>query len=128
MTAVRLHGPADMRVDEAPHPGPPGPGQVLLRVTTTCICGSDLHSYKDARIGDSVVQQPLVSRLHARVEYRPGRFVLTDLSANGTYIAGDDGSTRYLHRDSLELTGSGTLGLGEAVTAEARAIVRYEQG
>ena len=60
MTAVRLHGPADMRVDQVPHPGPPGPGEVLLRMTTTCICGSDLHSYKDARIGDSVVQEPLV--------------------------------------------------------------------
>jgi L-iditol 2-dehydrogenase len=29
-------------------------------MTATCICGSDLHSYKDARIGDSVVQSPLV--------------------------------------------------------------------
>ena len=60
MTAARLHGPSDMRVDQIHHPGPPGPGQVLLRVTTTCICGSDLHSYKDARIGDSVVREPLV--------------------------------------------------------------------
>ncbi len=60
MTAVRLHGPADLRVEQVPHPGPPGPGQVLLRMTATCICGSDLHSYKDARIGDSVVQAPLV--------------------------------------------------------------------
>jgi L-iditol 2-dehydrogenase len=29
-------------------------------MTATCICGSDLHSYKDARIGESVVQEPLV--------------------------------------------------------------------
>jgi L-iditol 2-dehydrogenase len=59
MTAVRLYGPADLRVDHIPHPGPPGPGQVLLRVTATGICGSDLHTYKDARIGDTVVPSPL---------------------------------------------------------------------
>ncbi len=60
MTAVRLHGPSDMRVEQIPRPGPPGPGKVLLRVTTTCICGSDLHSYKDARIGDVAIQEPLI--------------------------------------------------------------------
>lgn len=60
MTAVRLHSPADLRVEQIPHPGPPGPGHVLLRVTTTCICGSDLHTYKEAKIGDVVLQSPLI--------------------------------------------------------------------
>jgi L-iditol 2-dehydrogenase len=60
MTAVRLHGPSDLRVEEIPHPGPPGPGQALVRVTAVGICGSDLHSYKDARIGDVVLQSPLI--------------------------------------------------------------------
>lgn len=60
MTAVRLHGPADLQVEQVAHPGPPGPGQALLRVTAVGICGSDLHSYKDARIGSSVIQSPLI--------------------------------------------------------------------
>src|SRR5262245_56200146 len=60
MTAVRLHGPADLRVEQIPHPGLPGPAEVLVRVTALGICGSDLHSYKDARIGDSIVQSPLI--------------------------------------------------------------------
>ena len=60
MTAVRLHGPTDLRVEQAPHPGPPGPGQVLLRVTAVGICGSDLHTYKDARIGNVSLQSPLI--------------------------------------------------------------------
>ena len=77
---------------------------------------------------DLVVQQPLVSRLHARIEYRNGRFMLTDLSVNGTYVAPDGGTASYLHRDSQELTGSGTLGLGEAITPDSLARVRYEPG
>lgn len=59
MTAVRLYGPKDLRVDQAPHPGAPGPDEVLLRVTAVGICGSDLHTYQDARIGDTALQAPL---------------------------------------------------------------------
>ncbi len=60
MTAVRLHGPANLQVEQLPHPGPPGVGQVLLRVTATGICGSDLHGYNEGRIGDVALQAPLV--------------------------------------------------------------------
>ncbi len=60
MAAVRLHGPHDLRVEQVPTPGLPGPGQALIRVTATGICGSDLHTYKDARIGEVLVQQPLI--------------------------------------------------------------------
>jgi len=60
MLAARLHGPKDLRVESVPHPGPPGRGQVLLRVKATGICGSDLHSYLDARIGDTPIAGPLI--------------------------------------------------------------------
>ena len=60
MLAARLHGPKDLRVERVPRPGPHGRGQALLRVLTTGICGSDLHSYLDARIGDTVVEKPLI--------------------------------------------------------------------
>lgn len=60
MLAARLHGPKDLRVERVPHPGAPGHGQVLLRVKATGICGSDLHSYLDARIGDTAIGGPLI--------------------------------------------------------------------
>ena len=60
MLAARLHGPRDLRVERVPVPGPPGAGQVLLRVKTTGVCGSDLHSYHDARIGDTAIEGPFV--------------------------------------------------------------------
>lgn len=58
--AARLHGPCDLRIDEVPHPGTPGPGQALLRVTAVGVCGSDLHTYRHARIGDTPIQSPLI--------------------------------------------------------------------
>jgi L-iditol 2-dehydrogenase len=60
MLAARLHGPADLRVERLPRPGPPGKGEALLRVKVTGICGSDLHAYQDARIGDAPVASPLI--------------------------------------------------------------------
>ena len=60
MLAARLHGPADLRIEELPRPGPPGPGQALLRVLANGLCGSDLHTYLDARIGDTALAGPLI--------------------------------------------------------------------
>jgi L-iditol 2-dehydrogenase len=60
MWAARLHGPSDLRVERVPHPGHPRPGEVLLKVRATGLCGSDLHSFLDGRIGDTVVESPLV--------------------------------------------------------------------
>ena len=56
--AARLHGPSDIRVDQVPHPGEPPPGHVLLRVEVVGICGSDLHTYRHARIGDTQLASP----------------------------------------------------------------------
>src|SRR6185369_11714302 len=60
MLGVRLHGPKNLRVERMPRPGPPGRGQALVRVKATGICGSDLHCYLDARIGDTAIESPLV--------------------------------------------------------------------
>jgi L-iditol 2-dehydrogenase len=60
MLAARLHGPADLRIDSLPHPGPPGEGKALIRVTAVGICGSDLHTFRHARIGNTRLEGPLV--------------------------------------------------------------------
>lgn len=46
MRAIRFHQPLDLRLEEIPEPGAPGPGAVLLRVKAAGICGSDLHNYR----------------------------------------------------------------------------------
>ena len=42
MRAVVFHGVDDIRVEEVPRPRP-GPGEAVIRVTLTTICGTDLH-------------------------------------------------------------------------------------
>ncbi|WP_026311186.1 zinc-dependent alcohol dehydrogenase [Parafrankia elaeagni] len=46
MKAVTWHGRRDVRVDEVPDPRIEQPGDAVIRVTSTNICGSDLHLYE----------------------------------------------------------------------------------
>lgn len=45
MRAVRWHGKKDVRVDTVPDPQIVNPRDAIVRVTSTAICGSDLHLY-----------------------------------------------------------------------------------
>ena len=45
MRAVTYHGTRDFRVDNVPDPTLKEPTDAVLRVTSTAICGSDLHIY-----------------------------------------------------------------------------------
>src|SRR5262249_55635920 len=60
ISAARLPGPRDIRIARIPYPGQPGPGQALPRGPATGICGSDMHTFADARIGDVTLKSPLV--------------------------------------------------------------------
>jgi threonine dehydrogenase-like Zn-dependent dehydrogenase len=46
MRAVTWHGKRDVRVDEVPDPVIQEPTDAVVRITTTAICGSDLHLYE----------------------------------------------------------------------------------
>jgi adenylate cyclase len=61
---------------------------------------------------DLVVKGNLISRLHARVEKRRGKFLLIDQSTNGTFLQNARGEETFVRRDSAELTGEGVIGLG----------------
>jgi threonine dehydrogenase-like Zn-dependent dehydrogenase len=45
MRATVFHGPGDIRVEEVPRPHA-GAGEAVIRVTTTTICGTDVHIVK----------------------------------------------------------------------------------
>jgi threonine dehydrogenase-like Zn-dependent dehydrogenase len=55
MLAMTYRGPYRVRIDEKPTPELEHPNDALVRVTRSCICGSDLHLYHglmpDTRIG-----------------------------------------------------------------------------
>jgi L-iditol 2-dehydrogenase len=59
MRAAVLHAAYDLRVEEVPVPTP-GPEDVLVRVRACGICASDVHYFVHGRIGQYVVEQPMI--------------------------------------------------------------------
>lgn len=46
MKALTFHGKRDVRIDEVPDPSIQKPTDAIVRITSTAICGSDLHLYE----------------------------------------------------------------------------------
>jgi L-iditol 2-dehydrogenase len=59
MRAAVLVEPGRIEMEQRPVPTP-GPGDVLIRVSSVGVCGSDTHYYRHGRIGGFVVDAPLV--------------------------------------------------------------------
>ena len=63
MKAVCWHGKQDMRVDTVPDPIIKDPRDIIIRVTTSGICGSDLHLYNgympSMKPGDIIGHEPM---------------------------------------------------------------------
>ena len=75
---------------------------------------------------DLQCQTSLASRSHATIEFRRGKFLLSDQSSNGTFVKTDDGESIFLRRQELMLWGSGQLGLGEEISKEdPKDVINY---
>ena len=63
MKAVGWHGKEDVRVDNVPDPIIQEPTDAIIRITSTAICGSDLHLYAKLsplmREGDIIGHEPM---------------------------------------------------------------------
>lgn len=59
MRALRLHAAGDLRLSEEAPPTEQ-PGRSLVRVGAVGLCGSDLHWFGEASIGDATLDRPLV--------------------------------------------------------------------
>ncbi len=59
MRVAVLNSPGELVLEERPEPEP-GPGQVKVRIASVGVCGSDTHYYDHGRIGEFVVESPLV--------------------------------------------------------------------
>jgi L-iditol 2-dehydrogenase len=57
--AAVLHGIGDLRIEDRPMPVA-GPHEVVVEIKSVGICGSDVHYYEHGRIGDYVVNSPMV--------------------------------------------------------------------
>ena len=59
MKAAVLMEPREIRFEDRPIPAP-GPDDALVRIRSVGVCGSDVHFYREGRIGSFAVTAPLV--------------------------------------------------------------------
>jgi len=90
---------------------------------------SDRH--KNAIMGraednDLVVKGNLISRIHAKIEMRRGKFMLVDQSTNGTFVQDLQGEETFVRRDSTEIGGEGTIGLGRAEAPGSSLAIHFK--
>jgi threonine dehydrogenase-like Zn-dependent dehydrogenase len=89
MRGAILHAPGDIRVEERPDPTIEHPTDAIIRLSATCICGSDLWPYRGVDAGDGPA--PMGHEYCGIIEevgrdvtsIRPGQFVI------GSFFASD---------------------------------------
>jgi L-iditol 2-dehydrogenase len=59
MHAALLHAPRDLRYKQVPIPSP-RPDEVLVRIAMNGLCGSDIHFYREGRLGPFKVTSPYI--------------------------------------------------------------------
>ncbi len=75
---------------------------------------------------DLVLDFGVVSRRHARIEWRRGRPVLLDESTNGTLVVPDGALPTYVRREQLALEGRGVIAAGFEPQAHPERLIHYE--
>lgn len=90
MRGTVLHAPGEIRVEERPDPTIEQPTDAIIRLSATCICGSDLWPYRGIDGGDGPAPMGheycgIVEDVGSEVAtLRPGQFVV------GSFFASDD--------------------------------------
>ncbi|MFL0292098.1 zinc-dependent alcohol dehydrogenase family protein [Mycobacterium sp. SMC-18] len=100
MQTTIIHGPGDIRFEERPDPTIQSPGDAVVRVVRTCVCGSDLWPYRGVRptpaphpIGHEFIG--VVEAVGAEVrDVRVGDFVISPFTdSDGTCVHCRNGIT-----------------------------------
>jgi adenylate cyclase len=73
---------------------------------------------------DLVIKDRMASRSHGKIERRLDKFVLTDHSANGTFVMVDGDKEIVLRREEFTLRGKGWIAFGQSKTT-ATDILEY---
>ena len=72
-----------------------------------------------------IINDPLVSGMHARIELQRHRFMLIDQSTNGTFLKPQNEDLILLRREAIQLEGDGLIGLGQKVSEDDPLAVHY---
>lgn len=114
----------------APTPAQVAPRRLVLRMGQKELVVSETHpslTVGRAPQNDLVLDNQQASRLHARIDYRNQRFLLSDQSSNGTWVTDTSGDARLVRHDSQVLTGAGVIAFGHLPAPGEPDLVHYAE-
>jgi threonine dehydrogenase-like Zn-dependent dehydrogenase len=125
MRGVVMHAPGDVRVQDLADPRIIEPTDAIIRVTATCVCGSDLWPYRGI---EEVHEQPMgheyvgvVEEVGSEVKtVKPGQFVV------GTFVAAD--GTCEICRSGYPSSCIHRVFVGQVGTQSERARIPFADG
>src|SRR6266849_2559579 len=90
-----------------------GPGRELIRLGRENSC-------------DIVIADRKASREHARIERRRDKFVLVDVSSNGTFVTFHGQSEMAVKREEVVLQGRGSISFGHPYSVDPTEVAAFE--
>jgi len=72
-----------------------------------------------------IVDADCVSRHHAKLVYRKGKFVVIDQSTNGSFIKTQGGQEVFIQNEEYPLSGSGFISLGKTVSIDNEHLIYF---
>ena len=75
---------------------------------------------------DIIVQGKYVSRAHAKIICKDGKFLLKDESFNGTYIKFNNGQKVHVTKNEQTLVTDGVMSMGEPVKDHKKSIIQFK--
>jgi adenylate cyclase len=80
---------------------------------------------REAQSAELIIPESYVSRVHASIAYKRGKFIFSDQSTNGSFIRAEDGKVIYLRREEYPLLGEGVISLGTEIDEEDPYLVYF---
>lgn len=96
-----------------------GQKHVLTTDKTTCQVGRDPSC-------DIVIQNKFVSRAHAKIILKDGKFLVEDNSFNGTYINFNNGKKIHISKDEQILASNGSMSMGKPIDDKSKSIIEFK--
>lgn len=117
------------RIGMSAYRKPQSDGKELLLNYRGTSCTINQHNTKLLMGRDDVchivVKSDFASRQHANIEFRFGKFILTDHSSNGTFTRSSEGSVIRLNREDTSMRGKGTISLGQPYTDNQTDLIEF---
>lgn len=96
-----------------------GKKHVVTTNKDSCVIGRDPSC-------DIVIQNKFVSRAHAKIILKNGKFLVEDNSFNGTYINFNNGQKIHVSKDEQTLMTNGVMSIGKPINDESKSIIEFK--